>query len=527
MGRIQRLVVHNYRSISGPLDIKIPPKVPLALVGENNTGKSNLVRAIDLVLGDSWPGNYAPEDHEFYNRERGTRPIQISVAVNGVVDPRYNGALVEKLVWSFDQEEKARLRTYFENGDDRATNNEVRQQCMCVVIEADRRLSYQLSYASQYTYLSKLMKSFHDRLVEDPDRVQRLEAIFDSLKATFQEVSEFSTFSEELVAQVSELCGGLNYGLEIDFSAYNPSNIFRALRVQARENSEVREFEELGTGQQQLLALSFAYAYAKAFHEASNLILVIEEPEANLHPLAQKWVALKIHELAQEGIQVILTTHSSAFLNIEDIEGLVVISKDSDGTKAVQLNRFELAQHCRQTGAAKAEAETILPFYSAAATEELLSGFFARRILLVEGPSEALALPEYFEQTGVHPTRDGLAIIPVHGVGNLAKWWRLFTAYEIPTYVLFDNDGSQDDPQGIKRQDLLQALEVPAREQASNPSSHGLAHYRQVRSLWQGLRNKHAANSRPRLRSVRRRRAYRVRPVLQYCKAPPCAFCRA
>jgi putative ATP-dependent endonuclease of OLD family len=45
------------------------------------------------------------------------------------------------------------------------------------------------------------------------------------------------------------------------------------------------------------------------------------------------------------------------------------------------------------------------------------------------------------------------------GKGNLAKWWRLFTAYGIPTFIIFDND-DEHDKQGAKRKDALKALGI-------------------------------------------------------------------
>lgn len=80
-------------------------------------------------------------------------------------------------------------------------------------------------------------------------------------------------------------------------------------------------------------------------------------------------------------------------------------------------------------------------------------------MVLVEGPTEALALPVYFERLGLNTTRDGIAVIPAGGVGNIAKWWRLFTAYEIPCYVIFDND-AKDRKKVEARQELLRTLKV-------------------------------------------------------------------
>jgi len=109
--------------------------------------------------------------------------------------------------------------------------------------------------------------------------------------------------------------------------------------------------------------------------------------------------------------------------------------------------------------AGRTTAENILPFYAANATREILEGFFAKTVVLVEGPTEALALPLYLEKCGFSNVKEGVAIIAVHGKGNLAKWRRLFLAYSIPTYCIFDND-SEDDKTGEHRRDALRAIGI-------------------------------------------------------------------
>ena len=68
MPRLTGLTVAGYRSIAGPVRLDAPPGSPVVIVGENNAGKSNLVRALSLVLGEAWPGTYEPEDHDFHQR---------------------------------------------------------------------------------------------------------------------------------------------------------------------------------------------------------------------------------------------------------------------------------------------------------------------------------------------------------------------------------------------------------------------------------------------------------------------------
>jgi putative ATP-dependent endonuclease of OLD family len=90
-------------------------------------------------------------------------------------------------------------------------------------------------------------------------------------------------------------------------------------------------------------------------------------------------------------------------------------------------------------------------------TQEIKNGFFAKKVVLVEGLTEKLALPYYFRGVGFDPLEEGIEIIGVGGKGNLAKWWRLFTLYEIPTFIIFDND---DDESGERRRDALGALNI-------------------------------------------------------------------
>ena len=303
MGRVKKLRVQYYRSIGEQVEIRFPEHAPLVLIGESNSGKSNLVSALELVLGERWPGTHEPEDHDYYDRDDGNAPIEISVQVDGIEHINNYGRLsvVTHFLWRYPDDDSNPFRMLIRNGGESPyVSNETRHKCLCIVVGADRRLAYQLSYASKYTFLSKLMRRFHNALMNDSNRVEALRRNFDAIKGQFQEVEPFAAFSEELQAQVSELSGNFEYQLGVDFSAYDPSNFFHALRVHPQQGSETRTFEELGTGQEQILALSFAYAYARAFHgDAGGLILVIEEPEAHLHPLAQRWVGQKIHELAE------------------------------------------------------------------------------------------------------------------------------------------------------------------------------------------------------------------------------------
>jgi len=163
-----------------------------------------------------------------------------------------------------------------------------------------------------------------------------------------------------------------------------------------------------------------------------------------------------IRKMAADGLQIILTTHSPAFLDVLGLEGVALVRKIEGATVARQLTASGLAEFCLEHGADpdRTDADTILPFYANSATSPILAGLFARKVVLVEGMTESMVLPVYLMQAKLDAVKRGIAIIPVMGKGNIAKWWRFFTAYGLSVYVIFDND-PKDDKSADKRRDFL------------------------------------------------------------------------
>jgi putative ATP-dependent endonuclease of OLD family len=311
------------------------------------------------------------------------------------------------------------------------------------------------------------MHRFHGRLTADPTRVQRLKSIFDATVGEFESVPEFAAFRRLLQRTTEQFGQNLAYNLGVDFAAYDPSNFFRSLRLQAKLDNDIRTFDELGTGQEQILALAFTYSYARAFSGESGLVLAIDEPESNLHPIAQQWLARQLGEMAaQDGLQVVITTHSPHFVDLAQPESLVVVRKNAlDGASiATQVDRAVLSERLIELGASaeRTRPETVGAFYSTAATSDIKTGLFARGCILVEGDTERFAFPEILARYGYDALRQGIAFIPVGGVGNLPKWHRYFQVMGIISFPIFDSDSDKAGKQAAERErdrrDLLVAL---------------------------------------------------------------------
>lgn len=466
MPRIEEVSIAGFRSIGDKVILKFPEKMPIVLIGENNAGKSNIIRAIDLLFGEFHPKYKKLEDYDYFDRNPKYN-LEVSAKVSD-----FKGKLVQRGEYEcrgFKFSANYKLDNEFvaiqnDGNENKYVSNQLREEMLCIVVNSEQNLGFQLSYSSKYTLLSKVTKAFHNELVDDSVKVELLKQFFEEIKSTFLTVEKFKEFSDNMSTIAKSVMSNMSHSLEFDFSAYDPSNYFKTLKIHPTENGDVRAFEELGTGQQQILAISLAHAYAKSFL-GQGIILILDEPESHLHPLAQKWLAKQMFKMAEDGLQIIITTHSPYFINLKYLEGINLIRKDSGSTYNVNVSKNDLYLKCLNTGAnrSKITEENIVPFYNNSSTFHLLTGFFANKIILVEGQTEELSLPVYFERLKYDTTEFGIEVIGVSGKGNLAKWWRFFTLYQIPTFVCFDND-SDSDEDGIKRKDALNTIGIPESE---------------------------------------------------------------
>jgi AAA ATPase-like protein len=76
--------INNFRSLKS-IDITLSPGLNV-LVGKNNAGKSNIIRALDYVLGEKWPTYRDFEHKDFFKESEEVEPsdaFQISVWLDG------------------------------------------------------------------------------------------------------------------------------------------------------------------------------------------------------------------------------------------------------------------------------------------------------------------------------------------------------------------------------------------------------------------------------------------------------------
>lgn len=166
---------------------------------------------------------------------------------------------------------------------------------------------------------------------------------------------------------------------------------------------------------------------------AELALLLVEEPEAHLHPQLQVRVMELLEEHAcntKRPVQVVMTTHSPSLAAGAAIESMTLVQK----AKTYRLRPED-------TWLGKTDYEFLRRFIDA--TKANL--FFARGVLIVEGPAEALLLPAIAEMVELSFSKYGISVVNVGNAG-LYHYARIFQrrrtdeCIPIPVACITDRD---------------------------------------------------------------------------------------
>jgi putative ATP-dependent endonuclease of OLD family len=67
--RLEHISISRYRSIEH-IEISFPQNKPVVLFGPNNAGKSNILSAINRLLGERYPTYIEMLDSDYFKRDK-------------------------------------------------------------------------------------------------------------------------------------------------------------------------------------------------------------------------------------------------------------------------------------------------------------------------------------------------------------------------------------------------------------------------------------------------------------------------
>lgn len=371
---LKKVIIHNFRSI---LDASFELEKYSLLIGENNSGKTNIISALRVFYEDNLKYDIK---RDFPKCKTLDKESWIELCFETTVDEQNNLKDEYKSVDNF-----LKVRRYFrsEKNPDLVKN----AQSNIYAYESNN-LSTNLFYGAKNISQAKLGKILYipelsktddnfkmsgpsplrdmidfvmQKVVKNSQIFSNLQVAFDTFNKDFKEESSKDGFSlNELTKDINENIKewGINFGLNIN--NITADNIMKNLVSHYIEdqqlNGEQIPLNCFGQGLQRHLIYTLIKVGAKYVDKKTEnkkefspdlTIVLFEEPEAFLHPSQQEFLNINLHKMSEDpNQQVICTTHSSIFVckNVESLPSLIKLKRENGCSDVFQINEIELSQ---------------------------------------------------------------------------------------------------------------------------------------------------------------------------------------
>ncbi|MEG6534393.1 ATP-dependent nuclease [Caldifermentibacillus hisashii] len=403
---LSKLVIEGFRCFNEKAEIPLNKGLTVIL-GENGSGKSAIVDAIRLILNDDEFGKSMVSERDFWHsfgksKNESSTSFRIDIEFSKLKPVEQ----VAYLPWLKTEDlSTASLHLKVQN---KTNQNKHYKKELWGGNSSSSSFEWDTYKSIQCTYLPPLRDAEHRLRDVRGSRLARLitkiepensakERLVETVKQNNQQL-----LKDELIVKVKtniksrlvETLGEkLAQDISISFSDTRFERIIENLKLlfypfldDSTSIDEFRELSENSLGYNNLIYLATVLAELEDVNEQeiSCKILLIEEPEAHLHPQLQTKLLEYIEKQAKlKGVQVIVTTHSPTIAASIDLDNILVVNK-------TELNRSPVIVPLTNVGLTPKQ-KFFLQRWMDITKSTLL---FARGIILVEGIAEALVIPE-------------------------------------------------------------------------------------------------------------------------------------
>lgn len=411
---LRNLRIQNFRSCYD-VEVEFQPGITL-LVGENNSGKSNVIEALRLATTplNRRATRWFEEADLAHGREK--KEAEFHASYDGLTKTQrghYMAALdvetnraIYTAKYKSDPDRPHKVRSSFTAGPVGGSDAEPdkREQITHVYLAPLRDAKKELD-SSDGNRLLRIIR--HLTTKEDQD------GFVDSANESFKELKNHGVLNAttgEIQGHLGELTNSVRgQSVEVTFADYELNRLARSLRVKMAERGfEPADLTESGLGYANLLFIATVILELRKAQDAELTLFLVEEPEAHLHPQLQAVLLDYLHEQSRKSpkddtqgpagrIQVIATTHSPNLASSVGIENIVALRMRGE-QETIQIGDEDTKEISRRKTQALALAHIPLTPHERRKVNQYLDAtraglLFARRVVLVEGVAEAVLLP--------------------------------------------------------------------------------------------------------------------------------------